>query len=253
MKFQVKIQNCSKLKNEEFSISNFTVLAGPNNTGKSFVSKILYSIFKALRADHARSYLSQQISKLEMEWTMLSLQYLDLTDDSIENFVFETLKAIKSLIASCSDGNSEELDITVSRIVSHIDELLEVAEQNRPELRENKRRKSRKNSSIQKLVPSLTQTRKHLTELSMSEIIFRGIKVEIEKKFRGNFQTASISQLAHDESQPTVIDIENIGRFIISDGETTMHLCDTWRESVLPFSRLIFIESPISDFLTSAE
>lgn len=38
MNFKVKIENIGKLDDVEIRIGALTVLAGPNNTGKSFVS-----------------------------------------------------------------------------------------------------------------------------------------------------------------------------------------------------------------------
>ena len=52
MAFKVKIKNIGKLEDAEVSIGQFTVFAGPNNTGKSFVSKLLYSLFDGMNANH---------------------------------------------------------------------------------------------------------------------------------------------------------------------------------------------------------
>jgi len=52
MNFDLHIQNIGKLTDAKIRIGRFTVFAGPNNTGKSFVSKILYSIFNAMNAEH---------------------------------------------------------------------------------------------------------------------------------------------------------------------------------------------------------
>ena len=52
MRPKVRIQNIGKLIDAEISIGKFTVFAGPNNTGKSFVSKLLYSLFNAMNANH---------------------------------------------------------------------------------------------------------------------------------------------------------------------------------------------------------
>lgn len=67
MNFNVKIKNLGKLANNEIDISNFTVLSGPNNSGKSFISKVLYSIIKALRANHTKAYLTEVFSKFGRE------------------------------------------------------------------------------------------------------------------------------------------------------------------------------------------
>ena len=53
MSFKVAIKNIGKLADAELRIGRFTVFAGPNNTGKSFVSKLLYSLYHAMREDYA--------------------------------------------------------------------------------------------------------------------------------------------------------------------------------------------------------
>ena len=84
-----------------------------------------------------------------------------------------------------------------------------------------------------------------LKKLSASELIDGGIGVEINKKIKDNFQVSSVSKLANLDELPIEIDIENIGIFKITDKEIDLNLNESWREYVLPFSRLIYIESPI--------
>ena len=61
MAFKVKIKNIGKLEDAEVSIGQFTVFAGPNNTGKSFVSKLLYSLFNAMNANHVDTHLNNLV------------------------------------------------------------------------------------------------------------------------------------------------------------------------------------------------
>ena len=246
MIFKVKIENFGKLKNEELSINNFTVLAGPNNSGKSFVSKILYSIFKAMRANHAKAYLSQQIARIQLEWRWILLRRHDAAD---EDLLEKELEALTSLIENCPNGNIEELQSFVPQIVSQIDRVIDTAKQT-PENSTAKKSKryignTRRRPTITELAESLIEYKYRLTELSAGEIISRGMEVELGNKFKDNFQAASISQLACNEKLPIVIEIENIGIFKFFDGKPSIDLYETWRENVLPFSRLIFVESPI--------
>lgn len=45
---QLKIENCGKIKKADITINGITVIAGENNTGKSTIGKVLYSIFNSL-------------------------------------------------------------------------------------------------------------------------------------------------------------------------------------------------------------
>ena len=66
MEFDLHIKNIGKLTDARLRIGQFTVFAGPNNTGKSYVSKILYSMFDAMNANHAEVY----IDDLSDLWSM---------------------------------------------------------------------------------------------------------------------------------------------------------------------------------------
>ena len=242
MIFKVKIKNFGKLENEEFSINNFTVLAGPNNSGKSFLSKILYSIFKALRANHVKAYLSKQFEPIGMEWRWFLQPRFEIAD---EDLLDEELDVLASLIDSCHTGNSEEL----KSIVAQIDMITEKIELTWANLSVKKRKKFSRNAkvhqSIAELADSLILFRKDITSLTGVEIMSRGMEFELSQKIKDNFQVASFSQLACKEKLPIVIEIDNIGKFKFSDGKLSIGLEETWRENVLPFSRLIYIESPI--------
>ena len=48
MAFQVQIKNLGKLADATVRVGDLTVLAGVNNTGKSFFSKFLYSLLDAV-------------------------------------------------------------------------------------------------------------------------------------------------------------------------------------------------------------
>ena len=48
MNLRVRIQNIGKIKKGTITVRPFTILAGPNNTGKSFFSKTLYSVLDAM-------------------------------------------------------------------------------------------------------------------------------------------------------------------------------------------------------------
>lgn len=51
MKFDISIKNFGKINNADIQIRPFTVIAGPNSSGKSFVTKALYSFLNTLTID----------------------------------------------------------------------------------------------------------------------------------------------------------------------------------------------------------
>ncbi len=64
---RLHIRNFGKLSRADVRVGNFTVLAGPNNTGKSFVAKLLYSIFNALNVDLEQERVFRLVSSLRFD------------------------------------------------------------------------------------------------------------------------------------------------------------------------------------------
>ena len=76
MTFQVRIQNIGKLADATVRVSPLTVLAGANNTGKTFFSKILYSAFDSVNdrdENHAVAAFTSRVAPV-----MKNLNDLDL-------------------------------------------------------------------------------------------------------------------------------------------------------------------------------
>ena len=72
MDFKIKIHNIGRLHRAEISVKPLTVLAGPNNTGKSFFSKSLYSLFDAMN-------MNPLLARIPYHLNILSgfLRYID--------------------------------------------------------------------------------------------------------------------------------------------------------------------------------
>ncbi|MCG6317494.1 ATP-binding protein [Vibrio alginolyticus] len=52
MKFDFEIKNLGKVKHAKLNLAPFTVIAGANSSGKSFISRALYSFFSTINKDH---------------------------------------------------------------------------------------------------------------------------------------------------------------------------------------------------------
>jgi len=55
----VRIKGFKRFEEAEFRLPGHVVLAGPNNTGKSFVSKLLYSFFSSMQGNPVQTQTEQ--------------------------------------------------------------------------------------------------------------------------------------------------------------------------------------------------
>ena len=58
MDLELKIENFGPIDKATIQVGQFTVFAGPNSTGKTFVAKMLYSMLGARKANHARVFFA---------------------------------------------------------------------------------------------------------------------------------------------------------------------------------------------------
>ena len=94
---KLSIENFAKIKKADITIDGITVIAGENNTGKSTVGKILFSLFnssnnidekimedrlRAIRKRNRSSYLKLCSGDVDLSWTD-SLRVSEMLDDSL--------------------------------------------------------------------------------------------------------------------------------------------------------------------------
>ncbi len=105
MAFKVKIKNIGKLEDAEVRIGQFTVFAGPNNTGKSFVSKLLYSLFDAMK-DPALDYFDSLLNSLRRSlYGIEALGYED--ENSLLSLLVNQIRKVEDIVRSFSIDSSE--------------------------------------------------------------------------------------------------------------------------------------------------
>lgn len=67
---QIQIENIGKIKSAKLFIPSIAVIAGENNTGKSTISKSIYSFFQGTK-DMEDAFLKEQFESLEFEYYRL--------------------------------------------------------------------------------------------------------------------------------------------------------------------------------------
>ncbi len=244
MKFNVEIKNLGKLQDATVSINRFTVFAGENNSGKSFASKILYSILNALRASHAEASLSRLIDPVTNLMDMMYFRRF-YKSDSHEPTLQEEFKKLTHLADSCPSGNKDELKVFISDFINQLNVV-----HSRFDAIKNKFAEDDRLSDLgDDLADKLNELTESLHRVDEAELMSNGMKLELRRNILGNFQAATISQLSEKESIPMSIKIDKVGEFIFSDEaleETIrLELEEAWHEHASRFSSLIYLESPI--------
>ena len=258
MRLNLNIQNFGKLEDARIRLGSFTVFAGPNNTGKSYVSKLLYSLFNAMNADHGAARLNDLIQPVIHALECLlkdSSGKSQQMQDIIQDIRDRTQRMIGVLFHTRS-GNNGEFEIfrdlrpefvkNIETIKKSCGEIEEIAEK----------------EEFFKVSPlavgvTIQALRQHIDELHATinsktnpkDFVLAGLASEIRRNLIMNFQAHNLSHLRSRKGDVIVIDVdvEGIGNFKFVDGETSsieVTGLELLRE-IQKYSRVIYLESPV--------
>lgn len=247
MKLNVGIKNFGKIKNAHIKIAPFTVIGGANASGKSFVSRALYSFFSTINKDHVTntSITSlQQIRKL-----LLSALHTALNPS---NKVIEMHNELLILIKEVEETVVKEVGSCTfteqkSRLII-LEELVEVFSQSLSRL-QNEINNVKKYKHLQERLKLIKRNLDRFSETiqSPTEILSTNIEKGFTEALKENFQAPNLSDLKNHNSEDEVasFDFGELGRISLA-GESISFKLTT--ESVNQFQSLynvVFIESPI--------
>ena len=241
MAFNVKIQNLGKLDDAEIRIDRFTVFAGPNNSGKSFVSKTVYSVIKALSENFVNQYL---IKHLDFDlFGDLRLGFLNEEESLLEQEFTNKIEQLESFIFKCKFRSLAEVNEAVSAIVGQVDTLINIGKELKNSIVSDKDFVDL--LDLENLMNCLLGLRNDIDGVSGEVVLERARSLVLDQRFMDNFQVSHSSQLLRDEKKPFILDFDTIGRIEFSEGKFESDLHDIWLRKLHRFSTILYIESPI--------
>ena len=252
MAFKVKIKNIGKLEDAEVCIGQFTVFAGPNNTGKSFVSKLLYSLFNAMNANHAMVYFNSLLNSLRRSLNSIeALGYEDI-NSSLPLLVNE-IRKVEDIVRSFSIDSSKKSEEQLYQIIDSIYkmlELYEVLEQNIQKWLSPARLMptgfKEEKKSIEVSLSKLSGLSEQIKAIGANQFLIQGIENKTFQNLIQNFQVPNLSHIRTQQASESQIDIDNIGSFSFENGDRVYFsntVFDLWQ--LQDYSRAIYQESPV--------
>ena len=239
--YELRVENFGKLSEAEIRVGDFTVLAGPNNTGKSFVSKLLYSIFSALDADLPRvrvwrlvsSFtrevensedappITDQLRPMAVEMERAALAYTNREIDSLGTAITQLDQwafKMKAVIDKATRGIEESSNLGKQRLWHSLSELRE---------------------SLRHLTSALEGATGRRT-FALAELQYR-----VKRAVTMNFQVSDLASLATDPERKFFVNVTNLLRFTASGDSVTLIADDTVPALPTGYQHVVFIESPV--------
>jgi len=244
MNFNLHIKNIGKLTDAKIRVGQFTVLAGPNNTGKSFVSKIVYSLFNAMNANHAEVHINNLTDSI---WE--SIEWLGRRPGDSETLLSplrDKLHALHNLVVESPVGNVEELDKIIPDLVETANSMQAIFQENRIDTE----LMAKKGSDFVKLVEDrlardLYVLKQSLRELNAKKFIANGIESKIKDNLIQNFQVPNLADLGGTEKISPQVYIKDFGTFEFLNGNIEFEVGDALLKELQQLSNVIYMESPV--------
>ena len=119
---KLNIKNFAKIKEADIVIDGITVIAGENNTGKSTVGKVLFSLFNAL-SDIDQKISEERLKEIEYTNRPIIANYVgafDLSRNVVNHLAISNAMRIKEKLCEYQDDGLNVPDETIHRIVSEV-------------------------------------------------------------------------------------------------------------------------------------
>ena len=245
MAFDLHIKNIGKLADAKLRIERFTVLAGPNNTGKSFVSKILYSFFNSMNANHLAVHLR---SLTKPVWGNLRRLHVDSkarADTSIEAMpsieaMVVRIRQMKDLVEHYRSDDFVEFDRTIEKLNYITAELLELygtAEESLALFTGT--------PAFAELGESLGALQKGLAGMTALQLIVDGLEHMVRKNLLGNFQASNFAELRGNEKHESKLVIDDLCALKVLSEDFEFDISYDWLLIFQQYSKVIFLDSPM--------
>lgn len=256
MAFDLSIRNIGKLTGTQIRIGQFTVFAGPNNTGKSYVSKLLYSLFDAMNANHALVHLSNLVGPVQSDLDLLK-NSLELGEFDYEDLPLSLLNkeisSMENLIKSCSTDNVQEIEQRLPALIQATKSMKETYQVLEPNIRKLERPEAGLvqwpwlDNSLKGLGNHLNELHEKIAGAEAKDFVLSGLTYKIRQNLTQNFQVPNLADLRMESERESSLEIDDLGIFVTFDNSNAIsfEIDAAGLRQLQEYSRVLYLESPV--------
>ncbi len=247
MDLELKIENFGPIDEANIQVGPFTVFAGPNNTGKTFVAKMLYSIIRARDANHALVFFDETARLIESELQLAALSGR-VVGESPLSAIRRGLQKIESILREAFP--SYPLQNELDKLNAVQPELMAAVEEIKVHFQtfKNSVGKKEEGDPFGELYIDI------LEEFfrDMVSVIELGWKIKVIQNACRNFQAFSISHLKRSDDSYLCFSVEEVGKLQEKEGSFEFTFYRQIIQNMRSFPESFYLESPFYWKLKSA-
>lgn len=248
MKFNISIKNFGKINEAKIKIAPFTVIAGANSSGKSFVTKALYSFFNTINKDHVTYEAVQAVSRINAVFLQARYNINNPSTSIIvkmNNFADEIKKLADTIKKEYGETTYIE-QISRSFIIK---QQLTCLEETLGELRGDIF-EIKKYQDLDKSLSLIARIIKAVDNIvSKPEHVLSGqIEDGFKNAIKENFQVQSLVELKNYKTKDDDVisfNFDQLGSIIINNEQISFTLQGSSIDEFQRLYNVVFIESPV--------
>lgn len=242
----IHFKNFGKVKDARIRMRPFTMITGPNSSGKSFITRALYSIFHTLNQDLTANILVKNIDSIIQSINHIGSNLIRITQQN-ENLLidlgddFFSLK--KFIVERFESANIFQEQEILNDLKPKIKELIQKVQTIKDSLKVGKGKKfDSVKDYFEELEYSLSQLNSSTD--SWQKFYIDELDKELKNSFLGNFQINSLSKLKF-RSEKSSISINKSIISINSDDSLGWELESSTISDMQSLHNVVYLESPV--------
>ncbi len=248
---KVRIKNIGRIDDVEILLNRFTVFAGPNNTGKSFASKLIYSLLSSISSSYPPSEIYRYTIDSFIGFYSILSRYEELENKS--EFSVKWIDKLKFEQKRIISWKNQPFD----RICEYTAYMLEITENlidllsNVPEDMLSHEAVQSNSESIEETLTELSGLKNKLTDITTDSIVADSIFFKLLNfDLVTNFQVGNFYDIANRSEKYSEVSISGLGRFTFLNENATFDFENLSSDMLelyhhLPSPRAVYLESPI--------
>ncbi len=247
MKFSVEVKSFGKIKDARVNLAPFTVISGTNSSGKSFLSRALYTFFSTINKDHVTGEARRLFSSID---NLLRSGYILTREPSLkieelffhlDSLLVELDETINSIFAGSTFIEQHTNNLIIADKIDLIEDLVQ-------ELNLELENKKKYADFAERAQLSLRQI-KNLKDIVKNpiKVLSRKLGDEFKNNLKENFQVMSLVDLKTNGSttENAVFNIERLGEIKIEKESVDFNLNAEAISEFQSLRNVVFVESPI--------
>jgi predicted ATPase len=245
MQLNYTLQNIGNIDNASITIKPLTIIAGENSSGKTFVTKTLYTMLNSIYKNHFLNALTQvhqeiYIEKSFFDDTLNVPAKIDLEfNDKFEQFLDEGFSLIEKISTSNFNEEDRILEKNRDKFISFVNKA-----KTHFEGRLTRQRFQKHTEAIEDIINALDKFIYILN--NRREIIINSIDSELKVGLKKNFQITNLKRLVQQSKDSSKLKLDDIGAIEIDKDDTLSFTFDaTGIENIQNVKNIIFFDSPV--------